>query len=315
MNQNSKILIFGGTGLLGGAVKRLLQKRGFSKLQTPRSKDVNLLDRNTLTTYLETTQPEYIFMCAGLVGGILGNKNHQADFLYHNASMILNLLESLRNLKLRPKVLYPGSTCIYPNTFQRPISEVDFLSDKLEETNIGYAIAKITGIIACQKYSEQYNIPAICCMPTSLYGIGDNYDLENSHFIAALIKKFIVAKKRAAKKIEFWGTGRPRREALFNEDCADALIYLMQNYHDSDLINIGIGFDYSIQEYVEMMKNIVGFEGDIIWDKTKPDGTFRKQIDITKLKSIYPDYEPIDFATGVQRVIADENEMKRILES
>lgn len=315
MNENSTILILGASGLLGGAIKRLLQKRGFANLQTPSSKILNLLDKIALENYLQYTKPDYIFMCAGLVGGILSNKNNQADFLYQNATMILNLLETLKTLNLRPKVLYTGSTCIYPNTFQRPIAETDFLSDKLEETNLGYSIAKIAGIIACQKYSEQYHIPTICCMPTNLYGIGDNYDLENGHFFAAAIKKFLVAKKTGTKSIKFWGTGKPRREALFNEDCADALIYLMQNYNDSDLVNIGTGWDYSIREYVEMLKKVVGFEGEIIWDSNKPDGTFKKQVDISKLKTIYPDFKPISFVAGVEKIMADETEMKRILET
>ncbi len=313
MLKNSTVLILGANGLLGNALKKLLSKRKFKNLLTPRSRDLNLLNQENITNYLQKKQPKFIFMCAGLVGGILGNKTNQADFIYQNTIMILNLLESIKILKIKPKLLYTGSTCIYPNTISRPIREDDFLSGKLEKTNIGYALAKITGIVACQKYTEQYGIQTISCMPTNLYGIGDNYNLQTGHFLAALIKKFVIAKKQGLKTIEFWGTGIAKREALFNEDCADVLIYLMKNYTSSDHVNIGTGFDYSVKEYVELMKDIVQFKGTISWDKTKPNGTLKKQTNIDQLKRIYPDFRPILFEEGVRKILNDKQEVKRIL--
>ncbi len=313
MKKNSKILVLGGSGLLGSSVVKLLREQKFKNILTPSSKELNLLDKKKVENYIKREKPQFIFTVAGLVGGILGNKSHQADFLYENTMMILNLLDAVKNFSKKSKILYTGSTCIYPKENPQPINESRFLCGKLEETNIGYSISKITGIIACQKYREQYNINSICIMPTNMYGISDNYDLENGHFLASLIKKFVLAKKKNLKEIIFWGSGKPRREALFNDDCANALIYLMKNYDSSEIINVGTGFDYSIKEYVNIMKSITNFKGKIIWDKSKPDGTFEKRTDIRKLKKILPEFKPRNFEKGVKKILENEKEVRKML--
>jgi len=313
MKKDSKIVLFGGSGLLGGAVKRVLKKQEYSNILAPRSKEVDLLDKSSIETYLEKEKPEFIFMVAGLVGGILGNKKRPADFLYQNSMMILNLLEGIKNKSPKSKILFTGSTCIYPKQNPQPINEDRFMAGKLEETNIGYAVAKGTGIVACQLYRKQYGIDAISAMPTNLYGLGDNYDLENGHMIPSLIKKFLLAKKKG-NKVVLWGTGNPRREALYSEDCADALIYLMNNYSSEEIVNIGTGFDYSIKEFAEIIKSEISWQGEINWDTTKPDGTFEKRTDIKRLKSIYPEFSPRSFKEGLNEIISRPEELKRILE-
>jgi len=311
MEKNSKILIFGGSGLLGSAVCKILKQKGLENLIMPRSKEVNLLYKNEVDNYLEKEQPEYIFMVAGLVGGILGNEKRSADFLYENSIMILNLLEGIKNNSPKSKILFTGSTCIYPKKNPQPINEDRFMAGKLEETNKGYAVAKGMGIVACQLYRKQYEIDAICTMPTNLYGLNDNYDLENGHMIPSLIKKFILAKEKG-EKIELWGSGSQRREALYSEDCADALVYLMENYSSREIINIGTGLDYSIKEFAEILKKELEFDGAINWDRTKPDGTFEKRTDIARLKKIYPEFNPRGFKEGLKEILVNEKELKRI---
>ena len=303
MEKNSKILILGSSGLLGSAILNLLKKRKYNNILIPTSRKLNLINKEKIEKYLKKEKPDFIFMVAGLVGGILGNRDNQADFLYKNSMMILNLLEAVKNKSDKSKILYVGSTCIYPKDIFKPIKESDFLSSRLEETNIGYAIAKINGVIACQKYREQYKINSICAMPTNMYGLNDNYDLENGHFLPSLIKKFLIAKKENLKKITFWGNGKAKREALFSLDCADALVHLMKKYNSSEIVNIGTGVDYSIKEYVNIMKKITGFKGKIIWDKTKPNGTLRKQTCVKKLMEIYPEFKARSFEEGVLEIL------------
>lgn len=312
MEKNSKILILGSGGLLGSAINRILVKQGYENILLPRKKELNILEKKEVENYLEINKPQYIFMTAGLVGGILANKNRPADFIYENSIMILNVLEGAKNKIPKSKILYPGSTCIYPKENPQPINEERFLSGKLEETNIGYAVAKIMGIIACQSYNNQYGLETICVQPTNLYGLNDNYNLETGHMIPSLIKKVLLAKKNN-EKIELWGSGTPRREALYSEDCADAIIYLMKNYHSSGIINIGTGFDYSIKEFADIIKEEIGDENHIEWDSSKPDGTFEKRTDISKLKSIYPKYSPRSFKEGLKGILSNEEEVKRIL--
>lgn len=312
MEKDSKILVLGGNGLLGSAIKRVLKKKGFGNILSPRSKDLNLLEKSEVEKYLGENNPEYIFMVAGLVGGILGNKTRPADFLYQNSMMILNLLEGIKNKSPESKILYTGSTCIYPKENPQPINEERFMSGKLEETNKGYAVAKGMGVVACQLYRNQYNIDSICAMPTNLYGLNDNYDLENGHMIPSLIKKFLLAKEKG-KEIVLWGTGSPRREALYSEDCADALIYLMNNYSSDKIVNIGTGFDYSIKEFAEMLDEELDVGSKLSWDTTKPDGTFEKRTDIERLKSIYPEFSPRSFKEGVKEILSNKEERERIL--
>ena len=305
MKSNSKIVVFGGTGLLGSAVVRQLKKQNYTNVVFPsRKSGFDLLDKEKISAYLKAEKPEYIFMVAGLVGGINANNTHQADFLYQNAMMILNVLETLKNVLPSAKMLYTGSTCVYPKENPQPINEDRFMAGKLEETNIGYAIAKGMGIIACQMYRKQYGINSICAMPTNLYGLNDNYDPESSHFIPAVFKKIVDAKKTGVTPV-FWGSGEPRREALFSDDCADALIYLMEHYDSPEIINIGTGFDYTIREYVNMVSDIAGYKGEVKWDSTKPDGMFEKRTDITRLKSIMPHFSPIPFRDGAKIILKE----------
>lgn len=312
MKKDSKILILGGNGLLGGAVNRVLDKQGYHNILKPRSKNVNLLEKKSIEEYLEEEKPEYIFMVAGLVGGILGNKTRPADFLYQNSMMILNLLEGIKNKSPDSKILFTGSTCIYPKENPQPINENRFMCGKLEETNKGYAVAKGMGVVACQLYRQQYNIDAICAMPTNMYGLNDTYDLESGHMIPGLIKKFLDAKEKG-NSITLWGSGTPRREALYSEDCADALVYLMNNYSSDEIVNIGTGFDYSIKEFAEIINSEVGATTGINWDASKPDGTLEKRTDISRLKRIYPEFNPRSLKDGVREILNSKEEVERIL--
>ena len=312
MEKDSKILILGGNGLLGSAINRELKKHDYQKILSPRSYEVNLLDKNSINSFLKVENPEYIFMVAGLVGGIMGNKKRQADFLYQNSIMILNLLESAKENSLGSKILYTGSSCIYPRENPQPIKEERFMKGELEETNKGYAVAKGMGIVAGQLYREQYGLNTISAMPTNLYGLNDTYDLENGHMIPGLIKKFLLA-KRDGEDITLWGTGNPRREALYSEDCADALIYLMKNYSSPEIVNIGTGFDYSIKEFAEILKKELKINVNLKWDLSKPDGTFEKRTDISRLKNIYLKFSPRSFEKGLSEIINNKDELKRIL--
>ena len=312
MEKNSKIVVFGGSGLVGSSVIRVLERKGFGNINAPKSSDVNLLEKNEIEEYIKSEQPEYIFMIAGLVGGILGNKTRPADFLYQNSMMILNLLESLKKFSSKTKLLYAGSTCVYPRDNPQPINEDRFMCGKLEETNKGYAVAKGLGVIGCQLYRQQYGLDAICVMPTNMYGINDTYDLENGHMIPGLIKKFLVASKTGGK-VTLWGSGSPRREALYSEDCADAMVYLMNNYSSDEIVNIGTGFDYSIKEFVEIIMGETGGNVEIEWDGSKPNGTFEKRTDISRLRTIYPEFNPRSLKDGVREVLNNEKEVERIL--
>lgn len=303
MKRNSKILVLGSTGLVGSSIVRNLHLQGYSNILIPLHEELDLVDASQINKYIEEEKPEYIFMLAGLVGGIMGNKNANADFLYINSMMILNLLESLKRYSPKSKLLFTGSTCVYPKDNPQPISEDRLLAGPLEETNKGYALAKIVGVIGGQLYREQYQLDVISVMPTNMYGINDNYDLVGGHFIPALIKKFVEAKKNNLAEIEFWGSGKPRRESLYVDDCADACIYLMNNYSDKEIVNIGTGVDYAIEEYVHMMQKLTKYEGRIVWDRSKPDGTMLKRTDNSRLKEIMPFFSPRTFEEGVKEVL------------
>lgn len=296
--------------MLGSSILRRLSKQGYNNVKTLSKEDgFNLLNINYIEEYFKKEKPEYIFMVAGLVGGIQANNERQADFLYQNALMILNVIEAMKNCIPKSKILFTGSTCIYPKENPQPINESRFMAGPLEETNKGYAVAKGMGVVACELYRKQYGINAIAAMPTNMYGPNDNYNLETGHFIGALIKKFVNAKRDGAK-LKFWGTGKPRREALYVDDCADALIYLMNNYDDSGIVNIGTGFDYSIKEYIEIAKEVFNYEGEIDWDTSKPDGTFEKRTDISYLKSLMPEYKPRTFKEGLKDVLKVDFDME-----
>ena len=303
MNKQSKMAVFGGTGMLGGAIARRLSANGYTNVLTPSRKNgFDLLKKDDVDNFFSSEKPDGVFMVAGLVGGILANNTRQADFLYQNALMILNVIESLAKNSPQTKLLYTGSTCIYPKENPQPINENRFMMGPLEETNKGYAVAKGMGIVACQLYRQQYGINAIAAMPTNLYGPNDNYDLNNSHFIAALVQKFVNAQRNGTELV-FWGSGKPRREALYVDDCADACIYLMENYNSPEIVNIGTGFDHSIREYIDIAKKVFEFSGEIKWDTSKPDGMYEKRTDVSYLKSIMPEYNPRPFEEGLREVL------------
>lgn len=306
MANKAKTAVFGGSGMLGSAVVRRLEAKGYTNIYAvSKDTDFDLLNKQMVDDFLKNIQPEYLFMVAGLVGGILANSTRQADFLYQNALMILYTLESIKEHSPKTKILYTGSTCIYPKENPQPINESRFMTGPLEETNKGYAVAKGTGIIACQLYREQYGINAIEAMPTNMYGPKDNYNLTSSHFFAATIKKMVSAKREGVVPV-FWGTGKPRREALYVEDCADALIYLIENYNKPEIVNVGTGTDNTIAEYVETVRRLVDYNGEILWDATKPDGMYQKLTDVAYLKTIMPEYRPRTFEEGAAHILKTE---------
>lgn len=285
MQKNSKIFIAGHRGLVGSAIVRRLQKDGFTDLILKTREQLDLLNQHAVEVFFEKEKPEYVFLAAAKVGGILANKTRKADFIYENLQIQNNIIFSSWKFGVK-KLLFLGSSCIYPKLCPQPIKEEYLLTGPLEETNDAYAIAKIAGIKMCQSFNEQYGTNFISAMPTNLYGPGDNFDLETSHVLPAMIRKFHEAKINNVSNVSLWGTGLPKREFLYVDDLADALIFLMENYNDSDIVNIGTGEDLSIKNLAETIQTAVGFTGEIVWDVDKPDGTPRKWLDVTKLHSL-----------------------------
>ncbi len=282
MNKNSKIYVAGHRGLVGSAIVRNLQEKGYKNLILKTRKELDLLDTKKVEAFFKKEKPEYVFLAAAKVGGIMANKTYPADFIYENLTVQNNIIHSsyLNGVK---KLLFLGSSCIYPRMAPQPIKEEYLLSGELEPTNKGYAVAKIAGIITCQSYNKQYGTNFISVMPTNLYGPNDNFDLENAHVLPAMIRKFEEAKEADKKEVGMWGTGKAKREFLYADDLADACFFLMDTYNSSEIINIGTGEDVSIKELAKMVNKIVGFNGKIVWDKTKPDGAPRKLLNVDKL--------------------------------
>jgi len=285
MEKNSKIYVAGHGGLVGSAIVRCLEEKGYQDVIFRTSKELNLLDQKVTADFFEREKPEYVFLAAARVGGIVANKTHKADFIYENLQIQNNIIHSAWKNGVK-KLLFLGSSCIYPKLCQQPIKEEYLLTGPLEETNDAYALAKIAGIKMCQSFNQQYGTNFISVMPTNLYGLNDNFDLESSHVLPAMIRKFHEAKINGKSEVVIWGTGTPRREFLHVDDLADALLFLMNNYNNSEIVNIGVGEDVSIQELAEIVKEVVEFEGRIVNDKTKPDGTPRKLLDVSKLHSL-----------------------------
>lgn len=285
MEINSKIFIAGHNGMVGSSILRNLKSRGYKNIILKSKKELDLTNQSQVISFFEKERPEYVFLSAAKVGGIMANKNFKADFIYQNLMIQSNIIHSSYLFGVK-KLLFLGSSCIYPKNSLQPIREEYLLSGFLEETNDSYAIAKITGIKMCQSYNQQYGTNFISVMPTNLYGIGDNYDSNNSHVLPALIKKIHDAKVNNSKSIEIWGTGTPMREFLFSDDLSDALILLMLNYNSSDPINIGVGEDIKISELVNIICDVIGYKGKILYDNSKPDGTMRKLLDISKIKKM-----------------------------
>jgi len=285
MEKNSKIYIAGHRGMVGSAITRKLQKEGFENLILKGSKELDLRDQNAVLDFFKTEQPDYVFLAAAKVGGIIANNTYRADFLYENLMMECNVIHSahLTNVK---KLMFLGSSCIYPKLAPQPLREDYLLTGPLEETNEPYAIAKIAGIKMCETYRDQYGCNYISVMPTNLYGIGDNYHPTNSHVLPALIRKFHEAKVNGEEAVTIWGTGSPKREFLYADDLAEACLFLMETYNGHELVNVGTGEDLTIAELAGLVKNIVGFEGELMFDTSKPDGTPRKLMDVNKLHNL-----------------------------
>lgn len=286
MDKNSLIFVTGHNGLVGSAVIRELKKQGYKKILTANKKFYDLRDYRKVDDFFLLFKPEYVFNCAGKVGGIGANNKYSADFIRDNIQMQTNIIEASHKYNVK-KLLFLGSSCIYPKFCPQPIKEEYLLTSELEETNIAYAIAKISGLIMCRMYNKQYGSNFISAMPTNLYGINDNFNLENSHVLPALIRKFHEAKIQNKEYVEFWGTGKPRREFLFVDDLAESLVFLMNNYEDcNEHINVGCGEDISIKELVNIIQKIVGYEGEIKWNSDQPDGTPQKLLDVNKIRSL-----------------------------
>jgi len=285
MNKNSKIYVAGHRGLVGSAIVRALEKAEYNNLVIRTRAELNLLDQRAVRAFFEKEKPEYVFLAAAKVGGIMANKTCPADFIRENLAIEFNVISEAHKNNVK-KLLFLGSSCIYPKFATQPIVESELLTGMLEETNRAYSIAKIAGIVMCESYNKQYGTNFISVMPTNLYGPNDNYDLETSHALPALLRKFHEAKKTDAPTVTLWGTGKAKREFMHVDDLADACLFLMNSYDESDIVNIGTGEDCSIKELAEMIQKIVGFEGKITWDDSKPDGTPRKLLNVSKLHTL-----------------------------
>lgn len=285
MNKRSKIYVAGHRGLVGSAILRKLEKEGYENLVVRTSKELDLRDKQQVDTFFETEKPEFVFLAAAKVGGIVANNEFPADFIRDNLMIQTNVIDASYRNQVE-KLLFLGSTCIYPKLAPQPLKEEYLLTGPLEPTNDAYALAKIAGIKMCQSYNKQYGTNYISAMPTNLYGENDNFDLQSSHVMPALIRKFHEAKLSNQSSVEVWGTGTPKREFLYSDDLADACVYLMNHYNEDEIINIGVGEDVSIKELAETVQRVVGFEGELKFDTTKPDGTPRKLVDTTKINQL-----------------------------
>jgi len=303
MNKKAKIYIAGHTGMVGSAIYRKLHSSGYTNLIGRTSSELDLRFQDDVTTFYEQERPEYVILAAAKVGGILANNKYRAEFLYDNLMIEANSIQAafLTGVK---KLLFLGSSCIYPKNAPQPMKEESLLTGLLEPTNEPYAIAKIAGIKLCESYRSQYGCNFISAMPTNLYGPNDNYDLQGSHVLPALIRKFHEAKKNKEKEVIIWGTGTPLREFMHVDDLADASLFLMENYNEAEFVNIGSGEEISIMELASLIKRIVGYEGQLSHDTSKPDGTPRKLMDSSRLTNLGWK-SSISLEEGIQNVYAD----------
>lgn len=285
MEKTSKIFVAGHRGLVGSAIVRALESQGYSNIIKRNRDELDLLDQKAVAGFFATEKPEYVFDAAAKVGGILANKEHPAEFIHQNLVIQNNIIHNayLNGVK---KLVFLGSSCIYPKLAAQPIKEEYLLTGPLEPTNDAYAIAKIAGIMMCQSYNRQYGTNFISLMPTNLYGPNDNFDLTSSHVLPAMIRKFHEAKINNSPSVPLWGTGSPMREFLHVDDLADAAVYLMNNYDGSEIVNVGTGEDVTIKELAELIRDTVGYKGELDWDTSKPDGTPRKLLDVSRLHSL-----------------------------
>jgi len=285
MEKTASIYVAGHRGMVGSAICRKLEAAGFENIITRTSAELDLRDQQAVFSFFEAQKPDYVFLAAAKVGGIHANNTYRAEFIYDNLMIEANMIHAA-HLHGVEKLLFLGSSCIYPKMAPQPLKEEYLLTGLLELTNEPYAIAKIAGIKLCEAYRDQYGSNFISVMPTNLYGCNDNYDLNNSHVLPALIRKFHEAKLNQAPTVTVWGTGSPRREFLFADDLAEACLFLMEHYNERELVNIGTGEDISIKELALLVKEIIGFDGELVFDTTKPDGTPRKLMDVSKLHDL-----------------------------
>jgi GDP-L-fucose synthase len=307
MKSSEKIYVPGHRGLVGSAICRELQRQGYKNLLLKTRQELDLLDAQAVSQFYTTAKPDFVFVAAAKVGGIWANNECPADFLFENLQIQNSLIQGAFKAGVK-KLLFLGSSCIYPKMAPQPLKEEYLLSGPLEPTNEWYAIAKITGLKLCQALRRQHGCDFITAMPTNLYGLNDHYDLQASHVLPALIRKFHEAKVAKAPSVTCWGTGSPMREFLFADDLARACIFLMQNYSEEQFINVGFGSDVSIRELAELVKRVVGFEGEIVWDTSKPDGTPRKLLDSSRLFAL--EWKPqVELETGLRLAYEDFRRM------
>ena len=303
MQIDDKIYIAGHRGMVGSAIVRNLQKRGFNNLMLKTSSELDLRNQMAVEGFFAENKPNYVFLSAAKVGGIVANNTYRGEFIYENLMIQNNVIHYAYKYGVK-KLLFLGSSCIYPKMCPQPIKEEYLLSGYLEATNEPYAIAKIAGLKMCESYRKQYGVEMISAMPTNLYGPNDNYDLNNSHVLPALIRKFHDAKAKNLASVEIWGTGSPMREFLHVDDLADACVFLMENYSDEQHVNVGTGVDVSIKELAEMVKELVGFKGQLLFNIDKPDGTPRKLLDVSKLHKLGWQHR-LDLKDGILSVLSE----------
>ena len=303
MEKQAKIYVAGHSGMVGSAIVRKLENCGYHNIVTRTSKELDLKNQQQVIQFFVKEQPEYVFLAAAKVGGIIANNTSPADFLYDNLMIEMNVMHSAYQHNVK-KLLFLGSSCIYPKMAKQPIQEDSLLSGSLEKTNEGYAVAKIAGLRYCTYMQRQYGANYISAMPTNLYGPYDNYHLTNSHVLPALIRKFHEAKVKKEKNVVVWGTGNPKREFLHVDDLADACLFLMEHYNDDETINVGTGEDLSIADLARLVSSIVKYKGDIIFDSDKPDGTPRKLLEVTKIHQLGWKHD-IDLEEGISRTYED----------
>ncbi len=303
MRSDARIYVAGHRGMVGSAIVRMLEASGFSNIIVRDSSQLDLRDQALVNRFFDNEKPEFVFLAAAKVGGILANDTYRAEFIYDNLMIEANVIHAAYQHQVK-KLLFLGSSCIYPKMAVQPIKEEYLLTGALEPTNEPYAIAKIAGLKLCESYRKQYGCNFISAMPTNLYGVGDNYHPQNSHVLPALIRKFHTAKENGDAEVLLWGTGTPKREFLYVDDLASACLFMMQNYEGSEFLNVGVGEDISIAELAETIKEIVGFKGDIDWNTAMPDGTPRKLLDVSKLTAM--GWKPtIGLTEGIEMAYAD----------
>jgi GDP-L-fucose synthase len=308
MNKDSKIYIAGHRGMVGSAIGRVLEREGFTNIVSRWSSELDLRDQAAVKAFFQEEKPDYVVLAAAKVGGIHANNVYRAEFLFDNLMIESNIIHQAYENGVT-KLLFLGSSCIYPKMAPQPLKEEYLLTDELEYTNEPYAIAKIAGIKLCEAYRDQYGCNFISAMPTNLYGPNDNYDLNNSHVLPALLRKFHTAKVEGTPSVEVWGTGSPMREFLHVDDLAEACVYLLNNYDEKQFVNIGTGTDVTIKELAETIKDVVGYEGELIWNTDKPDGTPRKLMDVSKMHEMGWKHK-IDLRQGIEMVYEEVRQME-----